>query len=962
MESVGWGGAEAGVGGGGGGRGAVGLAGLGAGMVTTRGGLGGPVWSTSPSGSPLSDSRRSRSGTGSPRDLSPPILAELAEMNLGELAKRPDAGGTVGRRLPVRANFFPIRLRRGDLLVSQYHVDIEHGGSARKLEREEKRMIFWSVVAAHPGLLGNPYALAYDGSHLLFSTAKLELNGTRLEAAVSLVRDAREASLCSVSFHSVGPVPMQLDRLGSAALGHKVLTPIQIMDLVFRQASSCPLIEGSAKFYPWKSSVFRIPSGPGEALDLGGGVEMWTGFYSSVHLSVSRPILNLDVSHSAFYKARCWMVAFMVDVLNEKLAGSHLYQLRNIKADTVLSRAEWRALSEAVKGLRVRVEHQGGAARVYRINCLEGPADELSFNLDSEGGKAMTVASYFGERYGPLAFPRLPCLHVGHPQRHIYFPIEVCTLDFPKKLNKKLSEKQTSAVIRAAAVDAVKRADKICGLAREAGLARDPFLDSFGLAVGPQMMEMEARVLPTPLIQLGSGATVAPSQGVWGTDGQTLLRPALCQSYALLALVPQREQAVLQKFCDALWRKSQQLGMGLPHWPDLVKFGRSREELGQLFQEILAEYGRSGRRCQLVLIVMPAKSQETYMVAKEASDLNFGIMSQCLLMKTVAKPSPATCANILLKLNAKLGGINWRAVMPGPPGEGLGMGLGSGEPWLVCGVDVTHPSLLEERDGMPSVAAIVSNLDLLPTAFGANVKVQSRSRESVVYLLDAVRERLVHFYKATQQKPSRILVFRDGVSEGQFSEVLREEMQGIRTACLMLSPDYRPPITYVVVQKRHHARLFPLAAGDECGRGKNVPPGTVLDSAVTSPEGFDFYLCSHAGIQGTSRPSRYQVLWDESGLSSDQLQRMAYALCHNYARCPRAVSIPAPVYYAHLVAARARAHIKRRLGLRDSSVSLRPRPAPSPDHSRSHSHSHTDDALNDAVNVLHPFKTSMYFI
>lgn len=949
-----------------GGMGRRGLAGLGAGTV---GGAGSwtagapPGWWTSPSGSPLSDSRRSRSGTGSPRDLSPPILAELAEMNLAELAKRPDAGGTLGRRLPVRANFFQIRLRRRDLLVSQYHVDIQHPGSKRKLEREEKRAIFWSVVAAHPSVFGNPYALAYDGSHLVFSTAKLELEGEQktLEAPVSLARDAREGSVCSVSFHYVGPVPMELEGLGSAGLGHKVLTPIQIMDLVFRQASSCPLLPSSAKFYPWKSSVFRIPERAGEALDLGGGVEMWTGFYSSVHLSVSRPILNLDVSHSAFYKARCWMPAFMVDVLNEKLGGAHVYQLKNICGETVLSRAEWRALSEAVKGLRVRVEHRGGAARVYRINCLEGPASELSFTLDgAEGGgqETMTVAEYFGSRYGPLAFPGLPCLHVGHPQRHIYFPMEVCTLDFPKKLNKKLSEKQTSSVIRAAAVDAVKRAEKIMGLVGEAGLARDPFLDSFGLAVQPGMMEMEARVLPAPLIQLGGGATVGPREGVWGTDGQTLLRPALCQSYALLALVPQREQAVLQKFCDALWRKSQQLGMGLPHWPDLVKLARSREELGQLFQEILAEYGRSGRRCQLVLIVMPAKSQETYMVAKEASDLTTGIMSQCLLMKTVAKPSPATCANILLKLNAKLGGINWRAVMPGPPGEGLGMGLGSGEPWLVCGVDVTHPSLLEERDGMPSVAAIVSNLDLLPTAFGANVKVQSRSRESVVYLLDAVRERLVHFYKATQQKPSRILVFRDGVSEGQFSEVLREEMQGIRTACLMLSPDYRPPITYVVVQKRHHARLFPAAVGDECGRGKNVPPGTVLDTAVTSPHRFDFYLCSHAGIQGTSRPSRYQVLWDESGLSSDQLQRMAYALCHNYARCPRAVSIPAPVYYAHLVAARARAHIKRRLGLRDSQSRL----SPEQEHSRSLSHSHTDDALNDAVQLPHHFKNTMYFI
>lgn len=74
-------------------------------------------------------------------------------------------------------------------------------------------------------------------------------------------------------------------------------------------------------------------------------------------------------------------------------------------------------------------------------------------------------------------------------------------------------------------------------------------------------------------------------------------------------------------------------------------------------------------------------------------------------------------------------------------------------------------------------------------------------------------------------------------------------MQGIRTACLMLSPDYRPPITYIVVQKRHHARMFCKYTRDAVGKAKNIPPGTVVDTGIVSPEGFDFYLCSHFGIQ-----------------------------------------------------------------------------------------------------------------
>lgn len=61
--------------------------------------------------------------------------------------------------------------------------------------------------------------------------------------------------------------------------------------------------------------------------------------------------------------------------------------------------------------------------------------------------------------------------------------------------------------------------------------------------------------------------------------------------------------------------------------------------------------------------------------------------------------------------------------------------------------------------------------------------------------------------------------------------------------------------------------------------------------------------------QGTSRPSHYHVLWDDNHFSSDELQVLTYQLCHTYVRCTRSVSIPAPAYYAHLVAFRARYHL-----------------------------------------------------
>lgn len=56
----------------------------------------------------------------------------------------------------------------------------------------------------------------------------------------------------------------------------------------------------------------------------------------------------------------------------------------------------------------------------------------------------------------------------------------------------------------------------------------------------------------------------------------------------------------------------------------------------------------------------------------------------------------------------------------------------------------------------------------------------------------------------------------------------------------------------VLVQKRHHTRLFPASnqAGDHKG---NVVPGTVVDTNIISKYDFDFYLNSHSGIQGKNR-------------------------------------------------------------------------------------------------------------
>ena len=246
----------------------------------------------------------------------------------------------------------------------------------------------------------------------------------------------------------------------------------------------------------------------------------------------------------------------------------------------------------------------------------------------------------------------------------------------------------------------------------------------------------------------------------------------------------------------------------------------------------------------------------------------------------------------------KLGGMNLFLSPPQIP-------FISARPTIILGADVTHPSPGDMN--RPSVAAVTASMDARASRYASAIRVQANRTEIIADLGSMVKELLKAFYQSCGQKPERILFYRDGVSEGQFQEVQNREVQQIRDACLTLDKSYRPTITFVVVQKRHHARFFPMEPRD-ADRSGNCQPGTVVDSNIVHPFEFDFYLQSHAGLQGTSRPTHYHVLHDDNNFTPDELQELTYRLCYIYGRATRAVSIVPPAYYADLVAARARFH------------------------------------------------------
>lgn len=131
---------------------------------------------------------------------------------------------------------------------------------------------------------------------------------------------------------------------------------------------------------------------------------------------------------------------------------------------------------------------------------------------------------------------------------------------------------------------------------------------------------------------------------------------------------------------------------------------------------------------------------------------------------------------------------------------------------MIMGADVTHPGPEQGDSGKPSIAAVVGSVDPRAFRYATEIRIQKSRQEYIEDMEGMVYNLLLKFNRITGStstgKPQRIIFYRDGVSDGQFVKVMEWELKAIRKACLRLEKDWEPPITFLVVQKRHHTRLF----------------------------------------------------------------------------------------------------------------------------------------------------------
>ncbi|XP_073107178.1 protein argonaute 2 [Elaeis guineensis] len=810
--------------------------------------------------------------------------------------RRPDYGGSSGIcSIELLANHFLVKYNEKGVIL-HYIMDIQ---------REKPTSTYETVKISKPGLLTiknklfktepekfPPSMIAYDGERNLYSAIQLPVGEFRVEVH-------RQTYIIAIGFNK----QLELGRLRDQPIPIEVL---QGLNVIVREASISQRIA-------WGRSLFSKTIN--HAFDLGRGITALEGSKQTLKCTEQGLVLRLEHSVMPFLKP-----VPVLQFLEKNLGISFNENMQlNMHQKLEVERALW--------GLQVIVTHR--RKQKFTVFGLTGlTAKNIAFKDDRSGKKVRLVEYYRVKHNVKIRFQGLPCLDLSKNQMN-YVPMEFCELAEGQKYQKDGLRREEEKRLRYMALASPnKRKEMILRMIAAAdGPCSGELAKNFDISVAKDMTQVIGRVLQHPDLRLRNSKGQSRKYRIpkedcqWNLLKNKLLKGQKLDHWAIIDFSatpshPKQERLHTSTFIHDLVRRCRDLGIQIQERPLFVQ-NSSMAALSNyewLFEELCrAKQSPEGYQVQLLICTM-ADRHTGYRSLKLICETELGIMTQCCLTIHINNNQKRDhyFTNLALKINAKLGGTNVELFDVLPRMNNC--------PFMFIGADVNHPASWNTNS--PSISAVVATLDYSQASrYAASVRAQSHRKERIMHLGDMCKELTEMYARLNGVKPEKIIYFRDGVSDGQFNMVLNEELPHLKAA--IESDHYSPTITVVVAQKRHHTRLFPKDNEKPWNTTTgNVPPGTVVDTGIVDQSTFNFYLCSHYGSRGTSKPTHYYVLHDDHGFTSDELQRLIYNLCFTFARSTKPVSLVPPVYYADLMAYRGRLYYEGLSNLRSPASTI----------------------------------------
>uniref|UniRef100_A0A8C6DI49 Piwi-like protein 2 n=1 Tax=Moschus moschiferus TaxID=68415 RepID=A0A8C6DI49_MOSMO len=403
-------------------------------------------------------------------------------------------------------------------------------------------------------------------------------------------------------------------------------------------------------------------------------------------------------------------------------------------------------------------------------------------------------------------------------------------------------------------------------------------LTRWGLYLQKDVHKIEGRILPMERINLRNTSFITSPELNWVKEVTRDLSILTVPMHFWALFYPKRAMDQARELVNMLEKVAGPIGMRMspPAWVELKD-----DRIETYIRTIQSMLGVEGKIQMVVCIIIGARD-DLYGAIKKLCCVQTPVPSQVINVRTIGQPTRlrSVAQKILLQINCKLGGELWGVDIPL-------------KQLMVIGMDVYH----DPSRGMRSVVGFVASINLTLTKWYSRVVFQMPHQEIVDSLKICLVGSLKKFYEVNHCLPDKIVVYRDGVSDGQLKTVASYEIPQLQK-CFEAFENYHPKMVVFVVQKKISTNLY-LAATENF---ETPSPGTVVDHTITSCEWVDFYLLAHHVRQGCGIPTHYVCVLNTANLSPDHMQRLTFKLCHMYWNWPGTIRVPAPCKYAHKLA------------------------------------------------------------
>ncbi|KAK6727815.1 hypothetical protein RB195_005470 [Necator americanus] len=563
--------------------------------------------------------------------------------------------------------------------------------------------------------------------------------------------------------------------------------------------------------------------------------------------------------------------------------------------DALRNRRTASDVMKQLKDIAVRTLHTETPRVLYIHGLSKENALQVKFDYE---GEEVTVNEYFLRRYKR---------HL-QPNGAVFHPMEVLEIERGQRVT---TEKQTPQIsetmIKECQLPPLAMKKHVDEILDGACLENNSqYIHEWGIKISSRPMRALAKRFFPPAISYGGSMNVQPNhhgdlQWRLGAREQFTEPARLDGKWTFLIFDHCVRSTDAQSFIDALTKYSSQHGVQISS-----RHVEIREASSEVESDIDSIMKQMSGSVKFVMFTTKIKLDPVHDLMKRL-EAQYGVITQHLsqqtLMKAIGqKGAFMVLGNLCLKLNLKLGGVNHN-LRVSEHFLSANSNLRNVDATLFpktrmfVGFDVSHagPQSFADRQmkrpqSEPTVVGMAFTVGE-PTKIRGSYWMQEPRHATISDIASNFAAALMVFYKETNGLPHDIIVFRSGVSEGEFKKAAKEmiEMQKafVEVNHLYRHGMYSPSLTCLVVQTKSNYRIVPTKIDSNARpMDQNVPCGTVVED-VMHPAYNEFLIVPQKAIQGTARALRCTLVTHSRGtsgqlLSMDELEQITNILCYGH--------------------------------------------------------------------------------